>query len=34
MNKDQVIEKPTAQKVFVTGFSGRCEPLAKAHSKV
>lgn len=25
--------KLTAQKVFVTGFIVRCEPLAKAHSK-
>lgn len=24
----------TAQKLFVTGFIGRCEPLAKAHSEI
>jgi hypothetical protein len=32
VNKEQVMEKPTAQKVFVTGFIVRCELLAKPHS--
>jgi hypothetical protein len=29
-----MIEKPTAQKIFVKGFILHCELLAKLHSKV